>query len=254
MIFNFHKKYHFTFSVFEQKGSYNFDSFMKAPSTPSKGRPNKSKSVMGKQEWSTLSLPQQYEILHRVANEHTQVTLNFEALNMALRSSLASAALRKAFSLDKDTAETQDDPDERAYLLELLEEQAERSESIIQAEDQRFNKEMELLAAKTELAREFSALQEQYSLLLDGEPDFPAAPAKRSKQHKASKDAMEEKLETLKMEENRLVQMKTMIQKLLLADPNGCLNTDKEDMKSRIEEMLVKSGQDLLTLRQENKS
>lgn len=230
---------------------------MKAPSTPSKGRPGgKSKSLMGKQEWATLSLPQQYEILHRVANEHTRVTLNFEALNMALKSSLASAALRNAFSLDKgddERVEENSDPDERAYLLELLEEQAERSESIIDAEDQRLSKEMELLAAKTELAREFSALQEQYSLLLDGEPDFPAAPAvKKSKQMTEQKNNLENKLESLKMEEERVVQMKTMIQKLMLADPNGCLNmTENPDMKAKIQEMLVKCGEDLATLRQD---
>merc|ERR1719219_1234687 len=51
--------------VFEQNGACNFDSFMKAPTTPSK-KPTKSRSLMGRQDWGTLNYTQQYEILHNV--------------------------------------------------------------------------------------------------------------------------------------------------------------------------------------------
>ena len=91
------------FPVFDQKENYNFDQFTKTlSSSPRNLRPAKSKSLAkGKKDWQSLSLAQQYEILHHVANEHTRVTLNFEALGLALKSSLASNSLKAAFSLQK---------------------------------------------------------------------------------------------------------------------------------------------------------
>ena len=112
----------------------------------------------GKKDWQALSLAQQYEILHHVANEHTRVTLNFEALTLALKTSLASNSMRTEFSLEKGD-EKVSDPEERSYLLELLEEQNERAEAIIRAEDKRLSKEMELLALKCKLAQEFTLLR-----------------------------------------------------------------------------------------------
>ena len=110
--------------VFEQNGACNFDSFMKAPTTPSK-KPTKSRSLMGRQDWGTLNYTQQYEILHNVAQEYSRVTLNFEALSMAIKASQASEALKRAIGLDNNEPTTEDeiatvDPDERKYLLELL--------------------------------------------------------------------------------------------------------------------------------------
>ena len=146
--------------VFEQNGNYNFDRFTKTlSSSPRNSRPGKSQSLAkGKKDWQALSLAQQYEILHHVANEHTSVTLNFEALTLALKTSLASNSMRTEFSLEKGD-EKVSDPEERSYLLELLEEQNERAEAIIRAEDKRLSKEMELLALKCKLAQEFTLLR-----------------------------------------------------------------------------------------------
>ena len=93
----------FFLSVFEQNGSYNFDQFTKTlSSSPRNTSSAKSKPLgRGKKDWQALSLAQQYEILHHVANEHTRVTLNFEALSMALKTSLASTSMKSAFSLQK---------------------------------------------------------------------------------------------------------------------------------------------------------
>ena len=106
------------FSVFEQKGHYNFDTFMKAPSTPNK---RASKGLKKGQDWSSLNLAQQYEILHQVANEHTRVTLNFEAINMALKTSLASSALKKTLNSGEKGDKDSEDAEEKNYLMELLE-------------------------------------------------------------------------------------------------------------------------------------
>ena len=155
----------FFLSVFEQNGSYNFDQFTKTlSSSPRNTSSAKSKPLgRGKKDWQALSLAQQYEILHHVANEHTRVTLNFEALSMALKTSLASTSMKSAFSLQKGD-ENVSDPEERGYLLELLEEQNERSQAIIKAEDHRLSKEIKLLDLKCELAHEFDDLKVSFFL------------------------------------------------------------------------------------------
>ena len=60
------------------------------------------------------------------------------------------------------------DPEERNYLLELLEEQNERSESIIKAEDQRLSKEIELLNVKCQITEDLYNLKVSFleSLLI----------------------------------------------------------------------------------------
>ena len=60
------------------------------------------------------------------------------------------------------------DPEERNYLLELLEEQNERSESIIKAEDQRLSKELELLNVKCQITEDLYNLKVSFleSLLI----------------------------------------------------------------------------------------
>ena len=66
--------------------------------------------------------------------------------------------MKSAFSLQKGD-ENVSDPEERGYLLELLEEQNERSQAIIKAEDHRLSKEIKLLDLKCELAHEFDSLK-----------------------------------------------------------------------------------------------
>ncbi len=193
-----------------------------------------------------MTLAQQYEVLHQVANEHTRVTLNFEALGLALKTSLASSALKKIIDNESSTAGVEQDPDERESLFQLMEEQAERAESIIKAEDERLKKELELLDAKCQLVKEFDILREEYSLLLDGNPDL--APASKRQKSTVESNLVEQKTDVLKAEEDRVVQMKTMIQKLMFANPHGCLNYDDE-VKNKHQEMLLKCGEDLSTLR-----
>ena len=61
---------------------------------------------MARQDWATLNYTQQYEILHNVAQDHSKVTLNFEALSMAIKASQASQAIKKSLGnlliLDKE--------------------------------------------------------------------------------------------------------------------------------------------------------
>jgi len=238
--------------VFEEKGACNFDSFMKAPSTPSK-KPTKSRSLMGRQDWGTLNYTQQYEILHNVAQEYSRVTLNFEALSMAIKASQASEALKRAIGLDNNDSTTEDeignvDPDERKYLLELLEEEAEHSEAILRSEDEQLNKRLELINAKCELAKEFSALRDTYSTLLKNIPEDEISHAVPRQKDTGKTSKIDQKNEELKAEEDRVNEIRVLIQKLMMSMPGGCLNYDDETNK-RHKSMLIKCGENLPTLR-----
>lgn len=232
--------------VFEQNGACNFDSFMKnSQLTPSKRTP-KSRGLR-QQDWTSLNYSQQYEVLHNVALDHSRVTLNFEGLAMAIKASQASEALKNAIGLE-ETTETGDkiDPDEKKYLLELLEEQAELTDSILKAEDDQLNAKLELINVKSELLKEFDSLREKYSALLKNNPENDIEPAVHRKRQKEIQ--MDKEMEVLKAEEDRLNEIRILIQKLLMSVPQGCLNYDEETNKKH-KSMLSKCGEDLPTLR-----
>ena len=200
------KKMFLTTGLNESK-SCNFDSFMKATASPNK-RLSKSKSVTNRQDWNTLSMAQQYEILHNLSHEHSQVVLDFEALSLALKTAMSSATLQKALNLDESGPDA--DKDELEYLKELLEEQAERSEQILKLEEKRLEHEMELLMLKGEVIRESKVMRDSYSKLMQMDPDDDIAPAYKRKalDSQAVGGLIEEKQETLKAEEDRVTEFK----------------------------------------------
>jgi len=146
------------------------------------------------------------------------------------------------------------DPEERNYLLELLEEQNERSESIIKAEDQRLSKELELLNVKCQITEDLYNLKEQYDKILDETEEMGSpAPKRKALVAGAENGRQVDLAHHLEEEEKRTNQMKTLIQKLLMANPNGCLNYDDEEIRKRNEEMLIRCGEDLSVLRKDKK-
>jgi hypothetical protein len=196
----------------EQEGSCDFDSFTTETTAGLRARiGSKAKTLGNKQEWSALNRSQQFEILHNVAKEHTRVTLNFESLNRAIKAAQTSNIMTKAMALDDrggDAAE-ESDPDEKAYIKELLEEKSERAVNILEAEDLRLDAELQLLIAKSDLAKEFSISRELYAALLDCTPETNVTPAVvRHKSRTKSDNALEQKKEALKAEEDRVNQMR----------------------------------------------
>jgi len=232
----------------DKSNSCNFDSFMKAPASPSK-RLGKSKSGANRQDWNTLSMAQQYEILHNLSHEHSQVVLDFEALSLALKTAMSSATLQKALNLEESGPEV--DKDELEYLKELLEEQAERSEQILKLEERRLEHEMELLKLKGEVIRESKVMRDSYSKLMQMDPDDDVAPAYKRKalDSQAVGGLIEEKQETLKAEEDRVTEFKGMILKLMMADTKGCLNYDEQEVNEKHTKMLMKCGLPIFKLR-----
>ena len=228
--------------VFEQKG--NFDGFMKAQISPMKSR----RSLMA-EDWATLSPTQQYEILHNVARDYSRITLNFESLTLAIKASQASVAMKRVFESENDENQSNVDPEERKYLLELLDDEAELSEAVLQLEDDQLAKKLELIKVKCELAEDFSNLRETYSNLLKNVPEEEISHAVPRKRQNSGENMsrIEQKTEELKAEEDRLNQMRFLIQKLMMATPS-CLNYDEETNK-RHKSMLAKCGEDLSTLR-----
>ena len=156
-----------------------------------------------------MTLAQQYEVLHNLSNEHAQVVLNFEALSLALKTAISSVTLKRAFQMEEGAGPIADQ-DEQDYLKELLEEQAERSEAIFELEDKRLDQEMKLLQLKNELAQASVEMRKSYAKLMQMDPDEDVAPAykKKALDSKAIGGILEQKIETLKAEEDRVTEMK----------------------------------------------
>ena len=199
-----------TFSTLglEQNKGCNFDSFMRTSSSPSKRGP-KQKHDSNQPDWNSIPLAQQYEILHNLSNENARVVLDFEALSLALKTAKSSTTLKKAFQLEGGNDQSPDQ-DEQEYLKELLEEQAERSEKILELEEKRLDHEMTLLQLKNDLAQESVAMRKAYAKLMQMDPDDDVAPAfkKKALDSQAIGSIIEQKSETLKAEEDRVTEMK----------------------------------------------
>ena len=229
-------KWKATSKVLEQRGNVNYDIFL------DKHKASKSRNY--RQEWSSLSVPQQYQVLKHIAKEHNRVHLDFEGLDMAMKQSLISLSLRKAFGLEEGGEKDCSDDEEKSYVNELLEEHSERSEKIVKAEEERVDKELELMEAKCQLAEKFNDLRKEYAVLIADEEESMNA-------DKPSGTAIEKKQSNLELEEERADQMKIMIQKLLMSVPIGCCNIGTEDQRKKSQVMFIKCGQDIDTLRSE---
>ena len=199
---------HSTIPGVEQNKGCNFDAFMRTSSSPSK-RMTKATPESTRQDWNSMTLAQQYEILHNLSNENARVVLDFEALSLALKTAKSSTTLKKAFQMDESNDQNPDQ-DELKYLEELLEEQAERSESILELEDKRLDHEMKLLQLKNDLAQESVVMRKSYSKLMQTDLDEDVAPAykKKALDSQAIGGIIEQKIETLKAEEERVTEMK----------------------------------------------
>ncbi len=200
----------------------DFESFIKVSNRTSLGGKMKGKLQTQKEEWANMDTMKQYEILHNLALEYTRVSLNFDSLEKAIKTTQKAVAIRKALNLEKQALDkgegpTVSDPEEVKYLEELLDEQAELAEKIIDLEEKRVQHELDLLGAKCELMKELAATRQVYSDINQEEPENAVGPATpRRKKGKsvltdrngAKASKLEEKQDQLLAEEDRLNQMR----------------------------------------------
>ena len=151
----------------------------------------------------SLSLPQQYKSLLKISEEYSQVTLDFEVLNLALKTSLASKSFEKSLDLDKIT-----DQEEQDYSKEVLEENAELSEKLLKTEKERLDKQIDLISTKSQVAHELANLKELFSSMLENTPDLLPAKIRKSDDLKNEEGVVEQKEQALLDEKDRVQEMR----------------------------------------------
>lgn len=225
--------------------SFDLNTFMSTPGRKSSKAKARSKFYSVQPKWSSLEPSQQFEVLHNVATEHTRVALNFESLQRAILTAQRAVALKRELSLEKGGGDERD-PEEIEFIQDLLDEQMDLTERILDAEEERLQAELDLIGAKLELVKEFSISREVYAGLLDDcETEEEMRPS-RKKDSDSTK--VDEKKATLKVEEDRLNEMRFLIQKLMAAMPNGGQTFDEETNK-RHKAMLIRCGEHASDLR-----
>jgi len=234
-----------------------------------------SKSVSNKKVFSNLTPTQQFEALHQVANEQSDVVLNFEGLRKSIQASHMSIALKKAIGLNKssedDTANESDltvskekDEEELTFVKDLLEEQNDLNEKIMAVEKDRLDSTVDLLYSKMEVAKEFLVTKQIYKDIIssdsqsleDDDEDMEDEDAENIDNANSDADDEEKQLQKkirkekkkLAREEARLNQMKFLVQKLMASCPNNAMTFDEETNEKHYD-MFLKCGQQIPEMR-----
>lgn len=254
------------------------------PSSPSKRRSNflipsvagTSKGVSARKTFINLSPAQQFEALHQVAKEQSDVVLNFEGLRKAILASQMSNSLKKAVGLNKSTNEQmsptettptakEKDLEEVAFIKDILEEQNDLNEKIMAVEKERLEAMSSLLYSKIEVAKEFAETKQIYKDMIstqeienedleeDMQKDGNDENSDNSNVTVGDEDAklsrkVEKRKKKLQHEEDRLNQMRFLVQKVMASCPNNAMTFDEETNKLHYN-MFIKLGQDISKLR-----
>jgi len=155
--------------------------------------------------------------LHQLTVQRTQTFLNFKSLQTAIRAAQSNQALTRALNMERESNIALEEEEEQ-YVRDLLEEQRVLAEQIIENQNKVVDQELRLIDARSRLAEEHSRYQELFEKV---------RPTRLSAGH--DKDEGVRKLnEQLQQEEDKLNQMRFMIQKFMISHPKLGLQFDRE--------------------------
>lgn len=248
------------------------------PISPAKRRSNflipsgTSKSISNKKVFRNLTTTQQFEALHQIAKEQSDVVLNFEGLRKSIQASQMSNALKKAIGLSKGNTDevlpvstsNEKDQEEIEFIKDLLAEQNELNEKIMAVEKERLDSTVDLLYSKMEVAKEFLVTKQIYNDIItnegqnieddeDMEDDGDDENRDNSNslvddEEKSLQRKIEKRKKGLEREEARLNQMKFVVQKLMASCPNNAMTFD-EETNAKHYEMFLKCGHTIPEIR-----
>lgn len=229
-----------------------------------------SKGSSSRKNFKNLTSNQQFEALHQIANQQSDIVLSFEGLKEAIKISQMSSSLKKSIGLENDNNEQlfdgdesiskMRDPEEIQFIKDILEEQAELNEKIMEVEKSRLEATLNLLSSKMEVAKEFRVTKEIYGEMISNENE------NESSDHDMEIDEnsdgnnvaggdeenelmrkIESKKRNLKREQDRLNQMRFLIQKLMFSCPNNAMTFDEETNRTHYN-MSIRLGKDISEL------
>jgi len=166
--------------------------------------------LYGKQEVSE-------DDLHNLVVQRTKTFLNFTSLQTALKAAQVNSSITKALNIEKDS-NIQLEEEEEQYVRELLEDQRVMAEQIIQNQNQVVDQEIELLDSRTKLMEVHRTYQEL----------FEKVKSTRIATGETKDGQVKELQKNLTVEDEKLNQIRFMIQKFMGSHPKLGLQFDKE--------------------------
>lgn len=203
------------------------------------------------------------EQLHQVIRDHTKTLSQFESLRRAAATAQKSVVMARKLALpppetgggdgaaDADGqpgAQPPMDPVETQYIRGLLDEQQELVESILEQFEQTVKTEMELLDAKAKLANSYHRLKDLHPDLCERR-GMGATAANKTTGKTQGETSLDEKKAQLKLEEDKLTQMKFVIQKLMTSIPGWACDGDDEAVNEEHKEVIFRCGMTIEELR-----
>jgi len=159
--------------------------------------------------------------LHNLVVQRTKTFLNFTSLQTALKAAQANAAITNALNLEKDT-NIQLEEEEEQYVRELLEDQKILAEEIITNQNKVVDQELQLIDSRIKLAEEHRRYQDL----------FEKVKPKRIVNGETKDGQVKDLQQQLSVEEEKLNQIRFMIQKFMISHPKMGLQFDKDTNES----------------------
>jgi len=176
--------------------------------------------------------------LHKLTSARTETFLSFTSVQAALRSMQTGQVLREALE-QKENSMVRLEPEERKYLLELLEEQRELSQKLMKTQSEGSAQDLKIIEARTELASLLCTFQELRN---------EAGPVLLREEDKDKETQILEK--SLSNEDKRLNQIRFIVQKLMIGQHKFGMDYD-EETNSRFKKMFLRAGMKPDDLRKE---
>jgi len=202
-----------------------------------------------KKPFEKFSKLDQFDLLNKILTMRLEMSVKFEALRKAQMAVQRAKVIKKTFRIDLESGENKDaataaaDPEEAEYMGKLLKEQADLSGQIMKIEEQRISKALDVLAGKVKIMELFGKFKREFDLYMDEVEDddeedmeeeeenqtgngsqegAAAAAAAAAAGAKSSPEVrkLDGKKKQLAKAENRLIQMKTIVQKLMFNSPD----------------------------------
>jgi len=172
------------------------------------------------------------EELFRLTRERTQTFLNFTNLQAALKAAQANKAITRAFNLEKD-GKINLEKEEEDHVRSLLEDQKELTVEVIKQHEEGVEQELEIIKARLELAQ----LNIKYAEIIG-----QVVETRKSLGSECWEKETVKLHEILKNGDNKINQLRFMIQKFMISFNKFGLHFDDQNLNDRYKELLLRCG------------
>jgi len=170
--------------------------------------------------------------LYRLTRERTQTFLNFNNLQIALKAAQANKAITRAFNLETD-GNIDLEKEEEDHVRSLLEDQKELTVEVFKKHEDGVELELEIIKARLELAQLHSKYAEVIGKVVE---------SRRSVGSGCWYDDTVKAHEVLKKGDNKINQLRFMIQKFMLSFNKFGLMFEDQQLNERYKALLLKCG------------